>query len=80
MEIKKTTSSKDCGTKDGINFDYDYNTEYGDGDIPNPDKNSTRNSTKNSTKNSRNSSRNCSNNYKDVSPDDVPRRDGPGGE
>lgn len=76
MEIKKTTSSKDCGTKDGINFDYDYNTEYGDGDIPNPDKNSTRNSTKNSTKNSRN----CSNNYKDVSPDDVPRRDGPGGE
>lgn len=76
MEIKKTTSSKDSGAKDGINFDYDYNTEYGDGDIPNPDKNST----KNSTKNSRNSSSNCSNNYKDVIPDEVPRRDGPGGE
>nr|WP_312371149.1 hypothetical protein [Lachnoclostridium sp.] len=95
MEIKKTTSTKDYGTKDGINFDYDYNTEYGDGDIPNPDKNSTKNSTGNSrnstessrnssTNNSRNSStnssRNGSNNYKDVSPDDVPRRDGPGGE
>ncbi|ABX41366.1 hypothetical protein [Lachnoclostridium phytofermentans] len=80
MEIKKTTSSKDCGTKDGINFDYDYNTEYGDGDIPNPDKNSTKNSTENSRNSSRNSSKNCSNNYKDVIPDEVPRRDGPGGE
>jgi hypothetical protein len=74
MEIKKTTSSKDSATKDGINLDYDYNTEYGDGDIPNPDKNST----KNSTENSRN--RYCSNSYKNVIPDEVPRRDGPGGE
>lgn len=24
--------------KDGINLDYDYNTEYGDGDIPDIDK------------------------------------------
>lgn len=23
---------------DGINYDYDWNTEYGDGDIPNVDK------------------------------------------
>lgn len=27
------------GTKNGINLDYDYNTEYGDGDIPDVDKN-----------------------------------------
>ena len=25
-----------------INLDYDYNTEYGDGDITKPDKNSTK--------------------------------------
>ncbi len=24
--------------KDGINYDYDWNTEYGDGDIPDVDK------------------------------------------
>lgn len=76
MENKKTTSLKDCGTKDGINLDYDYNTEYGDGDIPDIDKNCS----KNSGKDEKNSSRNCSNNCKDVSPDEVPRRDGPGGE
>lgn len=76
MEIKKTTSSKDCGSKNGINFDYDYNTEYGDGDIPDVDKNCG----KNSNQNSKDSSKNSSNNYKNVSPDEVPRRDGPGGE
>ena len=67
MKNKITTSSKNGGTKDGINFDYDYNTEYGDGDIPDIDKNSTRNSKGNSS-------------TKNVSPDEVPRRDGPGGE
>lgn len=51
---KKNQSS----TKDGINYDYDYNTEYGDGDIPDIDKN-------------------CS---KDIIPDEVSRRNGPGGE
>lgn len=29
-----------------INLDYDYNTEYGDGDIPKPDKNSTKDDVK----------------------------------
>ncbi|WP_029501559.1 hypothetical protein [Lachnoclostridium phytofermentans] len=76
MEVKKTTQSKDCGTKNGINFDYDYNTEYGDGDIPDVDKNCA----KNAKENSKISSKNCSNNYRNVSPDEVPRRDGPGGE
>ena len=51
---KKRTGS----SKNGINLDYDYNTEYGDGDIPDVDKNCT----------------------KDMIPDEVPRRDGPGGE
>ena len=27
--------------KNGINLDYDYKSEYGDGDIPNIDKNNT---------------------------------------
>lgn len=30
--------SKQNKTTDGINLDYDYNTEYGDGDIPDIDK------------------------------------------
>lgn len=36
----KTSSSKQKNQqiKDGINLDYDYNTEYGDGDIPDIDK------------------------------------------
>ena len=29
-----------------INLDYDYNIEYGDGDIPKPDKNSTKDDVK----------------------------------
>lgn len=52
-----------------INLDYDYNTEYGDGDISKPDKNSTKDDVKiieyDRTEN--------------VIPDEVPRRDGPGG-
>lgn len=51
-----------------INLDNDYNTEYGDGDIPKPDKNSTKDDVKiieyDRTEN--------------VIPDEVPRRDGPG--
>lgn len=33
----KGTPSKDTGAKN-INYDFDYNTEYGDGDIPDIDK------------------------------------------
>lgn len=56
----KGTPTKITSAKDGINLDYDYNSDYGDGDIPNADK------PKSSTSNN-------------VAPDDVPRRDGPGG-
>lgn len=31
-------------TEDKINLDYDWNSEYGDGDIPDIDKNSVRTS------------------------------------
>ncbi len=55
---KNNLKNNQSSTKDGINFDYDYNTEYGDGDIPDVDKNSS----------------------KDIIPDEVPRRNGPGGE
>ena len=52
-----------------INLDYDYNTEYGDGDIPKPDKNSTKDDVKiieyDRTEN--------------VIHDEVPRMEGPGG-
>ncbi len=34
----KGTPSKDTGAKNGINLDYDYNSEYGDEDIPDIDK------------------------------------------
>ncbi|BCN32053.1 hypothetical protein [Anaeromicropila herbilytica] len=34
----KSTPTKRTSTKDGINLDYDYNSEYGDGDIPDIDK------------------------------------------
>lgn len=53
--------------KKGINLDYDYNSEYGDGDIPSVDKNNVNNVNKTSDYN------------KSVTPDEVPRRDGPGG-
>jgi len=40
--MDKLNNSKSTPTKrtakNGINLDYDYNTEYGDGDIPNIDK------------------------------------------
>ncbi len=34
----KGTPTKRTGAKDRINLDYDFNTEYGDGDIPDIDK------------------------------------------
>lgn len=34
----KATPTKRTGAKAGINYDYDYNTEFGDGDIPDIDK------------------------------------------
>jgi hypothetical protein len=34
----KGTPTKNTGTKNKINLDYDYNTEYGDGDLPDSDK------------------------------------------
>lgn len=33
--------------QDKINLDFDWNTEYGDGDIPDVDKNSAKNEYKN---------------------------------
>ncbi|RDU24387.1 hypothetical protein [Anaerosacchariphilus polymeriproducens] len=45
IENNKGTPSKDTGTKNKINLDYDYNTEYGDGDIPEIDKPQTSNAT-----------------------------------
>lgn len=57
----KGTPGKGSNARNGINLDYDYNTEYGDGDIPEIDKPKPSNAT-------------------DVIPDEVPRRDGPGGE
>ena len=34
----KGTPSKRTGSKNKINLDYDFNTEYGDGDIPDIDQ------------------------------------------
>ncbi|HEX3022691.1 MAG TPA: hypothetical protein VHQ24_15535 [Lachnospiraceae bacterium] len=34
----KGTPTKRTGAKDRINLDYDFNTEFGDGDIPDIDK------------------------------------------
>lgn len=34
----KATPSKRTGSKNKINLDYDFNTEYGDGDIPDIDQ------------------------------------------
>lgn len=34
----KGTPTKKTGSKNKINLDYDFNTEYGDGDIPDIDK------------------------------------------
>lgn len=90
MDFKnnRATPKKDTGAKNGINLDYDYNTEYGDGDIPQPDKNCSQNAsgTRNNMKNTAikvTTSNGCD--YKDYSssnviPDEVERRDGPGGE
>lgn len=38
-ENKKEPYTKSTAIKDQINLDYDWNTEYGDGDIPNVDTN-----------------------------------------
>lgn len=45
MQNNKGTPSKDTGSKNRINLDYDFNTEYGDGDIPNIDKPNYSNAT-----------------------------------
>ena len=47
--MKNSTSNMRNSTsnmRNGINLDYDYNTEYGDGDIPNADKNCSNTSSK----------------------------------
>jgi hypothetical protein len=38
----KGTPTKRTGSQDRINLDYDFNTEYGDGDIPDIDKPGSR--------------------------------------
>lgn len=38
MDGNKFQNNDDNNSKNGINLDYDYNTEYGDGDIPEIDK------------------------------------------
>lgn len=38
LKPNKTSVSNPKQPIDGINLDYDYNTEYGDGDIPDVDK------------------------------------------
>lgn len=42
----------ECNSKeqDKINLDYDWNSEYGDGDIPDIDKNSAQSESQNKTK------------------------------
>lgn len=55
----KGTPTKVTSITDEIDLDYDFNVDYGDGDIPKTDKPRSSNS---------------------VKPDDLPRRDGPGGE
>lgn len=42
MENESTKNKTKNKTENKINLDYDWNTEYGDGDIPDIDKNSTR--------------------------------------
>jgi len=38
LKKNKEKKNQTQNYQDGINLDYDYNTEYGDGDIPNIDK------------------------------------------
>lgn len=38
FENSKSTPTKRTNASNQINLDYDYNTEYGDGDIPDIDK------------------------------------------
>jgi hypothetical protein len=38
LNNSKATPSKRTSPKDRINLDYDFNSEYGDGDIPEVDK------------------------------------------
>lgn len=42
----KNNSTKKTSMNNSINLDYDYNTEYGDGDIPDIDQPKPSNSTK----------------------------------
>lgn len=38
VKDNKGTPTKRTGAKNRINLDYDFNTEYGDGDIPDVDQ------------------------------------------
>lgn len=42
MQDNKATPTKRTSLDDKINLDYDFNTEYGDGDIPDIDKPSSK--------------------------------------
>ena len=52
-ELQKKKQN-DVSVSNRINLDYDWNSEYGDGDIPDIDKNCSQNSSKNSSKNNNN--------------------------
>lgn len=45
-ELQKKKQN-DVSVSNRINLDYDWNSEYGDGDIPDIDKNCSQNSSKN---------------------------------
>ncbi len=68
----KGTPTKRTGVKNKINLDYDFNTEYGDGDIPDIDKpnNSTSKSSNQTNNKSTNKSSNKSSNLVDSSDGD----------
>lgn len=40
--MNKHDNQENSSVSDKINLDYDWNSEYGDGDIPDIDKNSAR--------------------------------------
>lgn len=45
--MNKNENQDNTSIRDKINLDYDWNTEYGDGDIPDIDKNSAESDTEN---------------------------------
>lgn len=49
-ERNSAPSEKQTNLSDRINLDYDFNTEYGDGDIPDVDKNSLKEENEDSAK------------------------------